>query len=110
MRKTSEEIKTDISAIRRASEMVNVLIPYPLRRFTDGSEEVTAEGTTVREIMEYLDRKYPGLEGVMRTAEGELKAFVNVYLNKEDIKSLENLETQVGDGDELSIVPALGGG
>jgi molybdopterin synthase sulfur carrier subunit len=99
-----------MSAIRRDDEMVTVLIPHPLRKFTRGADEVTAQGTTVRQIIEYLEKNHPGLKGTLRTENGEIKAFVNIYLNKEDIRFLKSLDTTVGDGDELSIVPALAGG
>jgi len=90
--------------------MVTVLIPHPLRKFTDGAGEVTAKGTTVGEIIEHLEGSHPGLKGILRADDGGVKAFVNIYLNKEDIRFLKSMDTLVGDGDELLIVPALAGG
>jgi molybdopterin synthase sulfur carrier subunit len=90
--------------------MVMVLIPHPLRKFTDGAGEVAAKGATVGEVIEHLEGSHPGLKGRLRAEDGRVKAFVNIYLNKEDIRFLQHLDTAVRDGDQLLIVPALAGG
>ncbi len=90
--------------------MAKVLIPLPLRKFTGGASEVAAEGTNVGEIIENLERSHPGVRDKLTTEDGKVKAFVNIYVNEEDIRFLQNLDTPVGDGDELMIVPALAGG
>ena len=89
---------------------VHVRIPTPLRRFTSGAEEVGASGGTVGKIVDDLERQYPGIKERLCDEKGEVRRFVNLYLNGDDIRFLSNLETQVKDGDELSIVPAIAGG
>lgn len=90
---------------------VTVLIPTPLQRLTSGVGEATVSGSTVGEIIGDLDRQYPGVRDRLCNPEtGRLRRFANVYLNSEDIRHLQNEETLVKDGDELSIVPAVAGG
>ena len=89
---------------------VHVRIPTPLRGLTEDQEVVEAEGATVGDIIEYLQQRYPGLKERICDDQGELRRFVNVYLNDEDIRFKEGKATAVGDGDELSIVPAIAGG
>ncbi|OGP21821.1 MAG: molybdopterin synthase sulfur carrier subunit [Deltaproteobacteria bacterium GWA2_55_10] len=89
---------------------VKVRIPTPLRKLTNGSDEVTAEGGNVAEIIEDLERNYPGLKERICEDSGKLRRFVNIYLNDEDIRFKNNMETQLGENDELSIIPAIAGG
>ncbi len=89
---------------------VHVRIPTPLRRFTGGQEEVGASGATVGGIVDDLERQFPGMKERLCDADGNVRRFVNIYLNGDDIRFLSNLETGVKDGDELSIVPAIAGG
>ncbi len=89
---------------------VTVRIPTPLRRLTKGLEEVKAEGNTVAEVIEYLDREFPGMKERICDENGEVKKFVNIYVNQEDIRFLDNITTKLKDGDEISIVPAIAGG
>lgn len=88
---------------------VKVRIPTPLRTLTTGKDEVEAKGTTVREVIDDLERNYPGLRERLCDDKG-VRRFVNIYQNEEDIRFLESLETQVKDGDSISIVPAIAGG
>ena len=88
---------------------VKVRIPTPLRTLTTGKDEVEAKGTTVREIIDDLERKYPGLRDRLCDDKG-VRRFVNIYQNEEDIRFLDSLETVVKDGDSISIVPAIAGG
>jgi molybdopterin synthase sulfur carrier subunit len=88
---------------------VKVRIPTPLRTLTTGKDEVEAKGTTVREIIDDLERKYPGLRERLCDDKG-VRRFVNIYQNEEDIRFLDSLETVVKDGDSISIVPAIAGG
>ena len=90
--------------------MAKVRIPTPLRRLTDGKEEVTARGATIREILEDLGRSFPGLRGRICDESGAVRKFVNIFANDEDIRFLKNLDTPVKDSDEISIVPAIAGG
>lgn len=87
-----------------------VRIPTPLRRLTDGQGEVTAEGRTVQELLEALERKFPGVKERLYDETGQLRRFVNIYVNDEDIRFAQGLETSVKQGDEVSIVPAIAGG
>ncbi len=89
---------------------VKVRIPTPLRKLTNNQEEVSAEGATVAGVIEDLERNYPGLKERICDADGNLRRFVNIYLNDEDIRFKDNLTTEVKDGDELSIIPAIAGG
>ena len=89
---------------------VQVRIPTPLRRFTGGAEEVPASGPTVSAVVNDLERQFVGIKERLCDEEGRVRRFVNIYLNGDDIRFLDNLNTAVKDGDELSIVPAIAGG
>ncbi|MCX7868707.1 MAG: MoaD/ThiS family protein, partial [Terrimicrobiaceae bacterium] len=88
----------------------HIRIPAPLRKLTGDQEVVAAEGSTVGQILTSLDARFPGLGERIRDEAGEVRRFVNIFLNDEDIRFLSGLETPVKDGDELSIVPAIAGG
>jgi sulfur-carrier protein len=90
--------------------MATVRIPTPLRKLTQGSEEVSASGKNVGEIIGDLEKKYPGIKDRICDESGAVRRFVNIFLKDEDIRFLQNLDTPVKDGDELSIVPAIAGG
>jgi sulfur-carrier protein len=88
---------------------VRIHIPTPLRQHTEGQAVVEASGTTVQGLLDDLSKKYPAIS--QRLMEnGQVRRYVNVYLNDEDIRYLDNLTTAVKDGDELSIIPAVAGG
>jgi molybdopterin synthase sulfur carrier subunit len=88
---------------------IRVHIPTPMRQYTENQAVVEAAGATVKELLDNLSKTYPGI--VSRLFEnGQVRRFVNVYLNDEDIRYLDNLQTAVKDGDELSIIPAVAGG
>jgi len=88
---------------------VKVRIPTPLRTLTSGKDEVEAGGKTVREVIDDLERNYPGLRERLCDDKG-VRRFVNIYQNEEDIRFLDALDTVVKDGDSISIVPAIAGG
>ncbi len=88
---------------------VKVHIPTPMRQHTDGQAVVEAAGASVGELLSNLGAKYPGIQGRLFD-NGQVRRFVNLYLNDEDIRYLDNLNTAVKDGDVLSIVPAVAGG
>jgi sulfur-carrier protein len=89
---------------------VHVRIPTPLRRFTGGAEEVSAAGATVAALVEDLERNHPGLKERICDEGGKVRRFVNIFVNGDDIRFLNNLETVIKAGDEVSIVPAIAGG
>ncbi len=88
----------------------NVRIPTPLRKLTNGLEVVQAQGANVGELLTSLDGQFPGLRERICDETGRVRRFVNVYLNDEDIRFLEEQGTAVQAGDEISIVPAIAGG
>jgi MoaD family protein len=89
---------------------VQVLIPTPLQKFTN--DEATAElaATSVDGLLDALEGRYPGIKGRLCDEAGKLRRFLNVYVNSEDIRFLDNQNTPLKDGDEVSIVPAVAGG
>ncbi len=88
---------------------VKVRIPTPLQRLTQGKEEVEGSTGTVIEVINDLDKRFPGIAERI-TENGKVRRFVNIYLNDEDIRFLNTEQTAVKDGDEVSIVPAIAGG
>ncbi|HEV3474141.1 MAG TPA: ubiquitin-like small modifier protein 1 [Actinomycetota bacterium] len=90
--------------------MVQVKIPTIMRRHTGGEAVLTGEGSTVRDVLQKLEERFPGLTKNVVTDDGDLHRFVNVYVNDEDVRYLGALETEVKDGDVLSILPAVAGG
>ena len=90
--------------------MATVRIPTPLRKLTNGQEEVSAAGATIGEILTDLEQHYPGMKERLCDDKGQVRRFVNIFANDEDIRFLQNLDTPVKDKDEISIVPAIAGG
>ena len=90
--------------------MPTVKIPPVLRSSTGGEKEVLAEGENVREVLRQLAQSHPATEPQLFGDEGELNRYVNVYLNDEDVRVLQGLETEVQPGDTLVILPAMAGG
>ena len=90
--------------------MAHVRIPTPLRKYTAGAEAVEAEGATVAALVDDLERRHPGLKERICDESGQVRRFVNIFVNGEDIRFLSHLETPLKAGDELSIVPAIAGG
>ena len=89
---------------------VNVRVPTPLRKFTNGVDEVSAQGNNVRALVDDLEQKFPGIKERICDESGNVRRFVNVYVNGDDIRFLQNLETSLKEGDSISIVPAIAGG
>jgi molybdopterin converting factor small subunit len=89
---------------------VKVLIPTPLRKFTNNAETVSVEAENVGALLKALDTAYPGLGKPLLDDTGAPRKFVNLYKNGEDIRFLQGVETTLVDGDEVSIVPAIAGG
>lgn len=89
---------------------VTVKIPTPLRKLTNGATSVDADGSTIGEVVVALEVAYPGIKERLVDESGDLRHFVNIYLNGEDVRYLDGLNSAVVDKDELSIVPAVAGG
>ena len=89
---------------------VMVRIPTPLRRVTNGQSSVNVDGTTLSEVVGSLESEFPGIKERLCDDTGALRNFVNVYVNGEDVRFLQGLDTSTNDGDEISIVPAVAGG
>lgn len=87
-----------------------VTIPTPLRRFTSDDALIEVEADTITGILDELDSRYPGLRARLCEDNGKLRRFFNIYVDGEDVRFLEDLETQVPDGAEVSIIPAISGG
>lgn len=90
--------------------MSSVRVPTPLRPYTEGNKEIEINGETVGGVLNQLSEQYPGLRQHLYDDQGRLRAYVNVFLNKEDVRTLDGTETAVSDSDELTIVPSIAGG
>jgi sulfur-carrier protein len=90
--------------------MATVYLPSPLRRLTQGRSRVSADGTTVDEALAELEQRYPGLREQLREPTGEVRQFINIFVNGTEVRSLQGGATPLADGDEVSIVPAMAGG
>ena len=89
---------------------VKVLIPTPLRKFTGEQDTITANADSIGSLLKAIDAEHPGLGKPLIDQNGALRKFVNLYLNGEDVRFLQSIETPLKDGDEVSIVPAVAGG
>lgn len=90
--------------------MIKVRIPTPLRSMTGGKNEVEIAGSTIAEIIENLGEAHPGIKERLYDEAGEVRRFINIYVNEEDIRFLTGKDTPLKDGDEVSIIPAIAGG
>ena len=90
--------------------MPSVLIPTPLRKLTNDLEEVSAAGGNIGELLDNLDKAFPGLKDRVCDEAGAIRRFVNIYVNGEDVRFLDEKATLVNENDEISIVPAIAGG
>ncbi len=90
--------------------MSSVFIPSPLRRYTAGQSKVQVSGGTISELIENLERQYPGVKSRLCDESGQIKRYVNVFVNDEEIRALQGADTRLADKDEITIVPAMAGG
>ena len=90
--------------------MAQVYLPTPLRRLTNGRASVPAGGRTVAEVFADLEREFPGLREQLRDPNGDLRGFINVFVNGTEIRRLQGAATPLQESDEISIVPAMAGG
>ncbi|MCP9827023.1 MULTISPECIES: MoaD/ThiS family protein [unclassified Synechococcus] len=89
---------------------IQVLIPTPLQKYTADQASVELEASSVDALLQELDSQFPGIKARLTDEQGKLRRFLNVYVNSEDIRFLDNQATPLSDGDEVSIVPAVAGG
>ena len=87
-----------------------VRIPTPLRKLTDNQESIEIESNTIGGAIDELEGKFPGIKERLVDEEGEIRRFVNIYINEEDIRFLEKQDTPLKEGDDISIIPAIAGG
>jgi sulfur-carrier protein len=90
--------------------MTTIRIPTPMRKLTNDQELVQAAGANIGELIEDLEKTYPGIKERLCDQNGNVRRFVNIFLNDEDIRFLDDKGTEVKEGDEISIVPAIAGG
>ena len=88
---------------------IEVRVTANMQKHLDNQKSVPAAGSTVRDVLDDVDRRYPGFKDLVMT-DGQLLRFVNIYLNDEDVRYLQQLDTQMSEGDVLSVLPALAGG
>lgn len=89
---------------------VKVLIPTPLQKFTGNEASVDCDASDINGLVAALESRFPGIQARLCDDEGKLRRFLNFYVNEEDIRFLDNQDTPLSDGDEVSIVPAVAGG
>lgn len=89
---------------------VMVRVPTPLRRLTNNQDKVEVEASSIGEFIDRMEGDYPGFKERLLDESGELRYFVNIYLNGEDVRFLQGVDTATSAGDEISIVPAVAGG
>lgn len=90
--------------------MIRVRVPTPLRPMTGGKSEIEMEGNSIAQLIENLGAAHPGLKERLYDEKGEVRRFINIYVNEEDIRFLTGKDTPLKDGDEVSIIPAIAGG
>ncbi len=89
---------------------VYVRVPTPLKKLAGERDVIKAQGRTVGEVLQWLTETYPGLKERPRDEHGEVRRFINIYVNNEDIRFVQNLETSLKEGDQISVIPAIAGG
>ncbi|NJK30657.1 MAG: MoaD/ThiS family protein [Acaryochloris sp. RU_4_1] len=89
---------------------ITVLIPTPLQKLTQNQATVECNGSSIAELLDSLEQNCPGIKDRLCDEQGELRRFVNFYVNNEDIRFLDGKKTALQDGDEVSIIPAIAGG
>ena len=89
---------------------VKVLVPTPLQKFTKEQAEIECSATSIKELIDALEADCPGIKARLCDEQGIPRRFLNFYVNSEDIRFLDNVDTPLKDGDEVSIVPAVAGG
>ncbi|MFH1655799.1 MAG: MoaD/ThiS family protein [Candidatus Omnitrophota bacterium] len=89
---------------------ITVRIPTPLQKLTGNQAEIKADGADIKELIESLEKDFPGIKERICDKDGKLRRFINIYVNEEDVRFLQQDATVLKDGDEVSIIPAIAGG
>ena len=89
---------------------ITVRVPTPLQKLTQNQAEVKANGANVRELIEHLEKNFPGIKERICDETGKVRRFINIYVNEEDVRFLQQEATPLKDGDEVSMIPAIAGG
>ncbi|MBA2124020.1 molybdopterin synthase sulfur carrier subunit [bacterium Unc6] len=89
---------------------IKVRVPAPLQKLTKNQSEIQANGTNIKELIDDLERNFPGIKGRICDETGKVRRFINIYVNEEDVRFLQQDQTLLEDGDEVSIIPAIAGG
>ena len=89
---------------------ITVRVPAPLQKLTQNQPEVKANGANIKELMEDLEKNFPGIRERVYDETGKVRRFINIYVNEEDVRFLQQDATSLKDGDEVSIIPAIAGG
>ncbi len=89
---------------------IKVRIPAPLQKLTGDKSEVESNSTSIKQLIDNLDKEFPGIKARICDEGGNIRRFINIYVNEEDIRFLQRDETRLNDGDEVSIIPAIAGG
>ena len=89
---------------------ITVRVPAPLQKLTQNQPEVKANGANVRELIEDLEKNFPGIKERICDETGKIRRFINIYVNEEDVRFLQQDATPLKDGDEVSMIPAIAGG
>lgn len=90
--------------------MATVFVPTPLRRLTGGQSKLSVSGNNVEAVLQSIDSQYPGIADRVLDGDGNVKRFINIFLNDDEIRTLQGLDTPVQENDKVSIVPAMAGG
>ena len=90
--------------------MATVLVPTPLRRLTGGKRKVSVEASTINKVIKELEERYPGVESRLLNKEGQIKRFINVFVDGDNVRELQGGQTAVSARSEISIIPAMAGG
>jgi molybdopterin synthase sulfur carrier subunit len=104
------EIDERPGSMKEEKMEVHVRIPAPLKKLAGEQDVIKSQGKTVEEVLRWLTDTYPGLEERLRDEKGEVRRFINIYVNGEDIRFIQNLQTPLKEGDQISIIPAIAGG
>ena len=89
---------------------IKVRIPTPLQKITQNKAEIESSGANIREVIDDLERNFPGIKERICDEKGNIRRFINIYVNEEDVRFLKQDQTSLKDGDEVSIIPAIAGG